>query len=83
MHFCVTSPDLGASVTDMLQYTSYPADGLFGVKNVKGISLNKLWYFILINSRNNSVVVTYLSSCFIQTNAFNILDYPFSFLLRL
>jgi hypothetical protein len=29
---------------------------------------------VLINSRNNSVVVTYLSSCFIQTNAFNILD---------
>ncbi|SSC07965.1 hypothetical protein [bacterium endosymbiont of Bathymodiolus sp. 5 South] len=55
MHFCVTFADLGASVTDMLQYTSYPADGLFGIKNVKGISLNKATREV---SYNHTVVAT-------------------------
>jgi hypothetical protein len=55
MHFCVTFAYPGASVTDMLQYTSYPADGLFGIKNVKDISLNKATREV---SYNHTVVAT-------------------------
>ncbi len=56
MHFCVTSADRGASVTDMLQCASYyPSNGLFEIKSIKGVSLNKATREV---SYNNTVVAT-------------------------